>query len=116
MDVLPTSLGLADAELPPGRNIDGTDLMPFLEGRELSPHSEFFYYNRRRLCAVRSGPWKLHMPRKELYHLERDPSESIDLAAAHPEVVERLAALAGEFRHTMFRGKLPPPRWRSVAL
>jgi len=32
----------------------------------------------------------------ELYHLERDPAESRDVAAEHPEVVERLeAALLG---------------------
>jgi hypothetical protein len=47
---------------------------------------------------VRQGNWKLIRPNSskpwELYDLARDISESTDLAAAHPELVTRLAALA----------------------
>jgi len=33
------------------------------------------------------------LAKPELYHLGEDPSEKYDLAAKHPEIVERLAKL-----------------------
>jgi len=46
--------------------------------------------------AIRSGDWKLVMPHRtaaaELYNLSSDPSETTDVAAAHPEHVARLTA------------------------
>jgi len=45
---------------------------------------------------VRQGPWKLIVPaegKHELYHLADDPFERNDLAAAHPDRVERLQRL-----------------------
>jgi arylsulfatase A len=71
---------------------------------------------------VRSGPWKLHFPHAyrslagkpgqdglpgpyqqlkcglELYNLDDDIGESQDVAAEHPQVVERLQKLADSIR------------------
>ena len=57
--------------------------------------------------AVREGDWKLvrrdlakaakegsPAPAWQLFDLARDPKETTDLAAAHPDVVARLAATA----------------------
>jgi arylsulfatase A len=43
---------------------------------------------------VRSGPWKLHLAKGDLYNLQTDIGESESVAAKHPEVVKRLRAVA----------------------
>jgi arylsulfatase A len=75
-----------------------------------SPHRALFYFNGRRLEAVRSGPWKLAIapqgtglvpgaaqPVKHtgprLYNLDADVGELTDVAAQNPGVVERLKKL-----------------------
>ncbi|MDX1927810.1 MAG: sulfatase [Pirellulaceae bacterium] len=123
IDVLPTLAHLAGAELPK-KKIDGANAWPILSGVEgaTSPHEAYYYYWGRELHAVRSGPWKLHFPHAyrslegsggtdgkpapykerscglELYNLERDIGESTDVAAANPEVVEKLKSLADKIR------------------
>jgi arylsulfatase A len=125
IDVLPTLAGLIGAPLPE-LPIDGRDILPLMAGEEgaTSPHEALFFYNRRNdLEAVRSGRWKLHFPHDypsmagmepgadglpgpretvriglALYDLESDAGERRDVAAAHPDVVEQLEALADAMR------------------
>lgn len=95
LDVLPTFAALAGTALPAGRKLDGVDQRPILFGAPATaPRDEFLYWRGLTLEAVRSGPWKLHLAANELYDLDRDPAESTNLAAAQPEVVKRLQALA----------------------
>jgi len=95
MDVLPTFAALAGASLDRARKIDGVDLWPVLVGSPTTPPRDSFLYHRGLLLeAVRSGPWKLHLAKKELYHLAADIGEATDVAAQHPDVVQRLLALA----------------------
>jgi arylsulfatase len=63
MDLLPTVAAHVGAPLPE-RPIDGKDIRALLEGRPgaRSPHDALFYYAGEELQAVRSGPWKLHLP------------------------------------------------------
>lgn len=93
MDVLPTFAGLAKATVPSDRVLDGVDLWPAFIG-DAQPRQTFHYFRGAELQAVRHGPWKLHLKDKELYHLEQDIGEAKNAAADHPEVVERLQALA----------------------
>jgi arylsulfatase A-like enzyme len=119
IDVLPTLARLAGAPLPE-RLIDGKDIHPLLLGREgaRSPHEALYFYWGHHLQAVRSGRWKLHFPHEyrsldgpagsggmpsrytqrsidlALFDLEADRSETTNVAAQHPDVVERLKALA----------------------
>jgi arylsulfatase A len=104
LDMMATFAALAGASPPKDRKLDTYDLSPVLLGNGESPRQEMFYWTRAELHAVRSGPWKLHVKMREpvnygravvpekpvLYHLERDISESYDVAAQHPEIVERL--------------------------
>lgn len=95
MDVLPTFAKLARAPLAADRRIDGVDIFPVLVGSPASPPRDSFLYHRGFLLeAVRSGPWKLHLAKKELYNLATDLGEATDVAAQHPDIVRRLLALA----------------------
>jgi len=98
LDVLPTVVGLAGGALPGDRQFDGADIWPLLAGQTeaKSPHEDAFYYYRGlKLEAVRSGAWKLRLENGELFHLGRDLAESQNVAAANPDVVQRLREIAG---------------------
>ena len=60
---------------------------------------------------MREGDWKLQITatpqRAMLYNLASDPGEKIDLAAAHPERVERLQALIAEFNRSQAKPSWP---------
>jgi arylsulfatase A len=116
MDILPTCARLAGAKLPADRVYDGRDLSPvLLENRPGRPPLLFYWY-RDQVRAVRKGPWKLHLMTNEpakgiraavkhdpplLFHLERDPSESENVAAFQPEIVRELLALVEQHRKSM---------------
>lgn len=119
LDLLPTFARLAGAAVPTDRILDGKDIGPLLTGAPgaMTPHEAFFHYHRGQLQAVRSGPWKLIVPHiarpnqgkpehtvsvsLQLYHLGDDIRESKNVAAAHPEVVRRLTALADRCREDL---------------
>ncbi len=96
-DVLPTLAEAAGAAVPP--HADGLSFLPELLGREQDPHAflywEFPSYGGQQ--AVRMGDWKAIRRNIfegnltiELYNLADDPQESRDLAARHPDIVERI--------------------------
>jgi arylsulfatase A len=107
MDLFATSLALAGQKPPADRPIDGRDLRGLLLRGETLPTQPFFYYRGDQLVAVRLGAHKLHRysfphfntphakrePGPLLYNLGADPSETYDLSAAHPEIVQQLEAL-----------------------
>ena len=129
MDLLPTFIRMAGAELPADRTLDGRDIGPLMRGEPgaESPHEAFYYYRETHLDAVRSGPWKLVFPRPgrnesewllskggaflgeilepvtelALYNLESDIGETVNVVADHPEVVERLTVLADAAREEL---------------
>lgn len=110
LDLLPSIAAVCGAQLPK-KKIDGLDLSGFLFKGEPSPRKTFFYGN----SAVRQEKWKLFLPGKhtdiqktakgknkkvslpfdtvQLYNLEADIGEKNNVAADHPEVVERLTKL-----------------------
>ncbi len=120
MDVLPTIAHVTDTTLPGDRIIDGHNILPILTNDvdAESPYDDsgFFYYYREQLQAVRSGPWKLYLPlakklrslggslegavsaRAELYDLRADIHEDYEVSAEHPDIVQRLLALAENAR------------------
>jgi arylsulfatase A len=123
IDLLPTIAKLAGAELPK-LPIDGVDVWPWLigNGPGHDPHEALYFYWDRELQAVRSGKWKLHFPHTyrgltgtpgkdgkpngytqqkiglALFDLVNDPGEKTDVAAQHPDVLQRLQALAEKAR------------------
>lgn len=129
-DLYTTLAKLAGAHPPADRIVDGKDIWPILSGepRAKSPHDAFFYYRLDQLQAVRSGKWKLHLPRTDqpanakkaaqefplqLYDLEADLAEEHNIAAMHPAVVEELQALATRCRSDLGEGPSPGPGCRA---
>jgi len=120
MDLLPTVAGIAGAQPPQDRIIDGKDILPLMtKPGAPSPHDAFFYYYGQKLEAVRSANWKLVFPRtamddtpyerkpgaakeallpEALYDLAADVGETTDVIGKHPEVAARLRALAERMR------------------
>lgn len=96
MDILPTFAGLAGATLPRWRRMDGVDIRPILLGLEgiPPPRTVFHYFRGLELQAIRRGPWKLFLASGELYNLDEDIGEKNNVAAAHPDIVRDLRALA----------------------
>lgn len=88
-------------------------ILRLVNSGDLSMGSESFYWRTPRNLALRHGGWKLILNnaspfepelKPELYHVERDVSESNDLSKSHPEKLqELLAILRKEF------GKDPEP-------
>lgn len=122
IDLLPTFVGLAGGSLPAEPVIDGRDLAPLLTGASRqSPREAHYYFQGEALQAVRQGRWKLalapqgdgteRLPGPRLYDLEADIGERSDVAADHPDVVERLQALAApmavELGGRQARGRRP---------
>jgi arylsulfatase A-like enzyme len=98
--------------LPEGAAPDGVSFFDVLAGRrpEASPVREHLVVpSGNGTLTIRKGPWKLIQglgsggfskpsrikaseggPRGQLYHLNQDPSESINLYMEHPELVKEL--------------------------
>ncbi|MBI1375245.1 MAG: sulfatase-like hydrolase/transferase [Phycisphaera sp.] len=103
-DWMPTLLDLVGASEQLPRSIDGLSFAPTLLGKTQAPrpflYREFQGYGGQQ--AVRVGDWKLlhrgllaskkkpATPTTELYNLATDPTESENVAAAHPDIVDRL--------------------------
>jgi arylsulfatase len=135
IDVVPTLLAATEAPAPKNE-IDGVSFLSVLKSGQPASRDSFAYYYGDRLEAVRKGKWKLHLPHAyrsyvdmipaeldgypakthqlqigfSLYNLEKDPGEKEDLAAAQPEVVKELQALADSERKRLDAGKRPVGR------
>ena len=108
IDLYPTLAGIAGAEVPTDRIIDGKNIssLMFDEDGATSPRDEFFYYKQNSLEAVRSGNWKLHVRKadeevNELYDLSQDVGETNNLFDKEPEVVARLMSRLDACRQDM---------------
>lgn len=100
--------------------IDGLNLSPVLrdagaplDREELYWHYPHYYSTTTPVSAVRRGDWKLleylEDGRRELYRLDRDLGESIDLASKEGAVVAELSAKLDRWRNEM-DAQMPSPR------
>ncbi|HQR08253.1 MAG TPA: sulfatase [Gemmatales bacterium] len=125
IDLLPTLAQITGARLP-DHKIDGLSILPLLTERNApSPHQALYYYWNKELQAVRSGPWKLHLPHSysslkttpgkdgapgvyeqriiplSLFHLMNDPEETTNLVEKEPSVVSRILKHVEQARHDL---------------
>ena len=106
-DFLATAVELAGAS--PGNATDGISVVPTLLGEGGQDIHEFLYWELPRYVresgtfrdeipaqGVRMGKWKAVRPRPdgrlELFDLETDPGETLDVADENPEALERVRA------------------------
>lgn len=130
VDILPTFAALAGAPLK--RPVDGEDVSTSLiSGKSLADRTLFLGEDysvpaetgergptapealRGRAAAIVIGRWKL--VGAQLFDIEADPYEKQDVAAQHPQIVQKLAAEAARYaalrevpRDRMNAAKLPP--------
>ena len=124
MDLCPTVASLAGAAQPV-KAIDGHDIRPLLLGEAgaKSPYAErgFYFYHIHQLQAIRRGPWKLYLPLAQkqapgkkagavqkqvlqLFNVQTDVTESEELSAKHPDLVQLLLAQAEKAREVIGDG------------
>jgi len=125
IDILPTLASLTGASLPVNK-IDGENIWDIWTGAATkSPHKAYyFYYHVNELHGIRYGNWKLYYPHKyrtlngreggkdgfpvkydyhtietiELYNLKYDISETKNVAAANPELIDTIKMLGDSIR------------------
>ncbi len=101
VDMYPTIIGLAGAQLGKNKPLDGLDVWPTISEGKPSPRSEIVYNIEPFRAGIRQGNWKLVwrtvLPSSvELYDIARDPSEENNVAAQNPEKVAALQKRANE--------------------
>ena len=99
-DIMATCLDVAGADYP--TRFNGNDILP-LEGTSLQPifhdqpnHKEALIWEHEGNKAVRRGRWKLvckYPGDWELYDIVANRTETEDLAARHPDIVEEFGAI-----------------------
>ena len=107
-DFMPTLAAIADegTALPP---TDGIDISPLFFGEDIDTDSRPLYWEfPGKQRAIRHQGWKAVTVKKdaplELYRITDDPYEQHNLAAEHPDIVQRLDSLG----HTM---RTPSPNY-----
>jgi arylsulfatase A-like enzyme len=115
LDIFPTAAAAAGAGLP--LDLDGVNLLPFLAGEDADPpHAQLFWREQMYSgvkWAVRQGRYKLVVPVPEnrrvlLYDLDADISETTDLAAQMPDLVQEL-----QQAYDAWNAQNEAPRWKN---
>ncbi|MCA8947970.1 MAG: arylsulfatase [Planctomycetes bacterium] len=125
-DLLRTCADVLGEPLPDDAGEDSVSMLPAWLGRDEAPLREAtVHHSINGAFAIRQGHWKLalcpgsggwsdpkpaaarrqHLPLMQLYDLDADPGERDNVAAAHPEIVQRLTDLLASY---VTRGRSTP--------
>jgi hypothetical protein len=96
VDILPTMIELCGLTAP-DTAYDGNSLIPLLHSKDSNWGDRALIVESQRVidpikwrqCAVMTDQWRL-VDGKELYDIRKDPRQTTDIAAAQPEVFQRL--------------------------
>jgi arylsulfatase len=122
-DLFTTLAGVAGAEVPQDRPIDGVNQLPFLLGeREKSAREGFPFYIKNELRAVKWRDWKLHfywepevnegkgkLESPYLFNTTRDPKETTDVLVYNTWVLGPVLKLVKAFQDSFARHPNTPP-------
>ena len=93
-DILPTAADLAQTDLT--EKTDGVSILPTLLGTPKEQQvRDYLYWEFNQNQAIRTGKWFAHRKNGgdvELYDLNHDPQQKIDLAAQQPELANKVLA------------------------
>ena len=110
LDLLPTFVTAAGGNVATIEDLDGVDLVPYLQGKNNGKPHEILYWKKENRGAIRFNDWKLvRFPDRpaELYNIKEDISEVNDLASEHPEKVRELYQKLFDWELTLER-----PLWQ----
>jgi arylsulfatase A-like enzyme len=113
LDIFATVAAVTGNKLPEEKEYDGVNLIPYVTGENKgTPHEALFWRNGY-VKAVRKGNWKLQLNggyngnRVYLFDLEKDPSETNNLADTEPEKLAELKNALDEWEK-----KTQTPLWK----
>ncbi|MFZ1863937.1 MAG: sulfatase-like hydrolase/transferase [Polyangiales bacterium] len=114
-DIFATSVAAVGGVLPSDREYDGVDLIPYVKGQnEGLPHERLFW-RADHIWAIRDGKYKLILSTRdgwaELYDLEADKSEKINLKEQMPALYEKLREEHENWQKAKLRTK---PMWPRI--
>jgi hypothetical protein len=107
-DLVATLVAVAGGDIST-LDLDGVDLMPFLDGSDTSDPHEILFWRYTSNWAVRRGDWKLTRILTEpvaLYNIANDLGETTDVQSQNPTII---AELLREF--TYWEANLDKPHW-----
>ncbi|MBB5035799.1 sulfatase family protein [Prosthecobacter dejongeii] len=124
-DLLATTAALVGEKIPTPEQAaeDSHNFLPALLGENAPPaRDHLIVHSSDGVFAIRQGPWKwvegVPAPgvkqrrsdefHAQLYNLEKDPAETLDLSAQHPDIVEKLSSLLTRYREGGYSRELPP--------
>ena len=104
---------IAAVETPTDRVIDGGDIMPLITGEEgaKSPHEAIYgFAPQGGLRSVRYNKWKMVYPNSndkpcELYDLEQDLAERVNIADKHPDIIKKISKLGSNALNALKENK-----------
>jgi arylsulfatase A len=116
IDLLPTAMAYCNVSYDV--KSDGVSLLSVLKGESAKPRELYWHYphyanqGSRPGGAVRAGEWKFiefyETGRRELFNVKKDLSESRNVAAENPKIVEELATKLESWRKEV-GAKMPTP-------
>ena len=120
IDVYPTLKRVVGLEAPDPNVLDGRDMLDVIRGSAAAPERDWYSFvapDETERIAVTRGRWKLVVQGSsvlepdapasagaELFDLQADPNEEIDLSGRHPEIVADLLARLRGFRQLQVPG------------
>ncbi|NQT94418.1 MAG: arylsulfatase [Lentisphaerae bacterium] len=124
-DLMATSSEVLGKPLPDDAGEDSVSILPLLRGEDRVVREHVVHHSGHGKFAIRSGKWKLvlcggsggwttptdheateqGLPSVQLYDMEADPSETINLEARRPDVV---ADLVGVLERSVAQGRSTP--------
>lgn len=104
IDLLPTLVSIVHGTLPSNYIADGENIQQALLGKPQQRRKPIFWYYGNRY-AMREGDWKIitdsNFNNAELYNLESDPAETINVEQANSVVVNNMIKKLAELKATL---------------
>ncbi len=106
-DLFPTLTDIAGLSNGNPKNLDGASFRThLLEQQDFPDRDIFFGYEPKLGTAMRRGDWKMIVKGEnvELFNLQVNPQETIDVADQHPEVAKSMKEAIDRFKTNVTPG------------